>query len=148
MKKYLFIMILFISGCGYQSIYSTNKSQNFEFYKITTEGENYINRKIINSISLKEDNTNPVLNELLLVSSFKIDATSKDKKGQIKSYRSKIVVNLTIKNNKDIIKFKSLSEEFAYNNKDNKFELVEYQENIKEDLINKIIEDTILFLNL
>ena len=95
-------MILFISGCGYQSIYSTNKSQNFEFYKITTEGESDINRKIINSISLKEDNTNPVLNELLLVSSFKIDATSKDKKGRIKSYRSKIVVNLTIKNNKDI----------------------------------------------
>ena len=148
MKKYLFIIILFVSGCGYQSIYSNNKTQNFEFYKITTEGENYINRKIVNSISLKEDKTNPVLNELLLVSSFKIDATSKDKKGQIKSYRSKIVVNLTIKNNKDIIKFKSLSEEFAYNNKDNKFELVEYQENIKEDLINKIIEDTILFLNL
>ena len=57
-------------------------------------------------------------------------------------------MNLTIKNNKNIIRYKSFSEEFAYNNKDNKFELVEYQENIKEDLINKIIEDTILFLNL
>lgn len=148
MKKYLFIIILFVSGCGYQSIYSNNKTQNFEFYKITTEGENYINRKIVNSISLKEDKTNPVLNELLLVSSFKVNETSKDKKGQIKSYRSKIVVNLTIKNNKNIIKYKTLSEEFTYNNKDNKFELVEYQENIKEDLINKIIEDTILFLNL
>tara|TARA_B100000424_G_scaffold151070_1_gene115206 strand:+ start:201 stop:647 length:447 start_codon:yes stop_codon:yes gene_type:complete len=148
MKKYLFIIILFVSGCGYQSIYSNNKTQNFEFYKITTEGENYINRKIVNSISLKEDKTNPVLNELLLVSSFKVNETSKDKKGQIKSYRSKIVVNLTIKNNKNIIKYKTLSEEFTYNNKDNKFELVEYQENIKENLINKIIEDTILFLNM
>ncbi len=148
MKKYLFIIILFITGCGYQSIYSNNKSQNFEFYKVTTEGESYINRKIINSISLKEDNTNPVLNEFLLVSSFKVDETSKDKKGQIKSYRSKIVVNLTIRNNKDIIKYKTFSEEFTYNNKDNKFELIEYQENIKEDLINKIIEDTILFLNM
>ena len=84
MKKYLFIIILFVSGCGYQSIYSNNKTQNFEFYKITTEGENYINRKIVNSISLKEDKTNPVLNELLLVSSFKVNETSKDKKGQIK----------------------------------------------------------------
>ena len=148
MKKYLFIIILFVSGCGYQSIYSNNKTQNFEFYKITTEGENYINRKIVNSISLKEDKTNPVLNELLLVSSFKVNETSKDKKGQIKSYRSKIVVNLTIKNNNNIIKYKTLSEEFTYNNKDNKFELVEYQENIKENLINKIIEDTILFLNM
>ena len=70
------------------------------------------------------------------------------KRGQIKSYKSKIVVNLTIKNDINIIRTKSFSEEFAYNNKDNKFELVEYQENIKEDLINKIIEDTILFLNL
>ena len=94
---------------------------------------------------MKEDKTNPVLNELLLVSSFKVNETSKDKKGQIKSYKSKIVVNLTIKNNKNIIKYKTFSEEFTYNNKDNKFELVEYQENIKENLINKIIEDTILF---
>ena len=148
MKKYLFIIILFITGCGYQSIYSNNKSQNFEFYKVTTEGESYINRKIINSISLKEDNTNPVLNEFLLVSSFKVDETSKDKKGQIKSYRSKIVVNLTIRNNKDIIKYKTFSEEFTYNNKDNKFDLVEYQREIKTMLVNKIIEDLIILINL
>ena len=56
-------------------------------------------------------------------------------------------MNLTIKNDKNIIRYKSFSEEFAYNNKDNKFELVEYQENIKK-ILSIGIEDTILFLNL
>lgn len=148
MKKFLLVLIIFISGCGYQSIYSNKNSQSFEFYKIITEGEDSINRKIINSMALKEDKTNPILNEILLSNFYKIDETSKDKKGQIKSYRSSILVNLTISKNNNIIKNKKFSEEFTYNNKENKFELVEYQANIKDDLINKIIEDVILFLNI
>ncbi len=148
MKKFFLVLIIFISGCGYQSIYSNKNSQSFEFYKIITEGEDSINRKIINSMSLKEDKTNPILNEILLSNFYKIDETSKDKKGQIKSYRSSILVNLTISKNNNIIKNKKFTEEFTYNNKENKFELVEYQANIKDDLINKIIEDVILFLNI
>jgi hypothetical protein len=148
MKKYLYILIFFIAGCGYQSIYSNKNPQNFEFYIITTEGENNINKKIINSISLKEDKTNPVLNELLLKSDYKIDETSKNKKGQVNSYRSSVLVSLVISNSENIIKSKNFSQEFTYNNKENKSELIEYQVNIKDDLINKIIEDIVLFLNI
>ena len=107
-----------------------------------------VNRNIINTISLKEDKANKSLNELSIESNYKVEETSKNKKGQINSYRSSIYVSLTIKKGQDIIKNKSFSKEFVYNNKDNKFELVEYQADIKIDLINKIIEDIILFLNL
>ncbi len=148
MKKFLMILIFFTTGCGYQSIYTNNNSQNFEFYKITTEGENSINRKIINSISLKEDKTNPVLNELLLSTNYKTEQTSKNKKGQIKTYRSSVLVDLVISKNKNIINNKTFSEEFTYNNKENKSELIEYQTNIKDDLLNKVIEDIVLFLNM
>ena len=106
------------------------------------------NRNIINAISLKEDKVNKSLNELSIESTYKVEETSKNKKGQINSYRSSIYVSLTIKKDQNIIKNKSFSKEFVYNNKDNKFELVEYQADIKIDLINKIIEDIILFLNL
>ena len=83
MKKFLFILIFFISGCGYQSIYLNNNLQNFEFYKITIEGEKDINRKITNSIALEEDQTNKLLNEFLLTTTFNVEETSKNKKGQI-----------------------------------------------------------------
>jgi len=148
MKKILIIIIFLISSCGYQPIYINKNFKNFEFSKIITEGENDINKKIINSISLKEDRTNVLLNELLLKSTFKVEETSKNKKGQVNSYRSSIFVNLLINKNGEIIKNKNFSGEFTYNNKDNKFELVEHQADIKEDLINQVTEDIILYLNL
>tara|TARA_B100001093_G_scaffold509926_1_gene574878 strand:+ start:569 stop:1018 length:450 start_codon:yes stop_codon:yes gene_type:complete len=148
MKKFLVIIIFLFSSCGYQPIYINKNLKNFEFSKIITEGENDINKKIINSISLKEDRTNVLLNEILLKSSFKIEETSKNKKGQVNSYRSSIFINLSINKNGEIIKNKDFLGEFTYNNKDNKFELVEHQADIKEDLINQAIEDIVLYLNL
>ena len=148
MKKFLVIIIFLISSCGYQPIYINKNLKNFEFSKIITEGENDINKKIINSISLKEDRTNVLLNEILLKSSFKVEETSKNKKGQVNSYRSSIFINLSINKDGEIIKNKDFLGEFTYNNKDNKFELVEHQADIKEDLINQAIEDIVLYLNL
>jgi len=148
MKKFLFILIFLTSSCGYQPIYINNNLQNFEFNKITTEGEKDINKKIVNSISLKENNLNNLLNELYVKSSFQVDETSKNKKGQVKTYRSSISVNLSINKDGKVIKNKNFFGEFAYNTKDNKFELVEHQADIKEDLINQVIESIILYLNL
>lgn len=148
MKKFLVIIIFLISSCGYQPIYINKNLKNFEFSKIITEGENDINKKIINSISLKEDRTNVLLSEILLKSSFKVEETSKNKKGQVNSYRSSIFINLSINKNGEIIKNKDFLGEFTYNNKDNKFELVQHQADIKEDLINQAIEDIVLYLNL
>ena len=44
--------------------------------------------------------------------------------------------------------FINFIKEFSYNIKDNKFELVRYQDEIKNNLINKIIEDIILYMNI
>ena len=148
MKKFLFTFIFFISSCGYQPIYINNNLKNFEFNKIITEGESDINRKIIKSVLFKENRSNALLNQLLLKSSFKVEETSKNKKGQVNSYRSSIIINLSINKDNEVIKNKSFLGEFTYNNKENKFELVEYQAGIKEDLINQVIEEIILYLNL
>ncbi len=148
MKKFLVVIIFLISSCGYQPIYINNNLKNFEFSKIVTEGEKDVNKKIINSVSLKENSSNILLNEILLKSSFKVEETSKNKKGQVNSYRSSIFVSLSINKNDKTIKTKNFSGEFTYNNKDNKFELVEHQSDIKDDLINQVVEDIILFLNL
>ena len=104
--------------------------------------------QIINSLSFKESQYDLSLNSLELNSSFKITETSKNSKGQVESYRSKIIVNLIIKNREDIITDKVFEEQFDYNNKDNKFELVRYQNEVKNNLINKIVEDIFLHINL
>jgi len=55
---------------------------------------------------------------------------------------------LQIKNiNDQVIQKRNFAKEFTYNNKQNKFDLAQYQSSIKDDLINKIVSDTIIFLN-
>jgi len=148
MKKILLIFALILTSCGYQPIYINKSLNNVEFAKITIAGDSDINRKIINSLSFKENEFDESLNTLLIESSYQIRETSRNSKGQIQTYRSLIIVSLIINNKKETILNKTFLKDFSYANKDNKFELVQYQNDVKNNLINKIIEDIVLFINL
>ncbi len=149
MIKRIFILFIFlVTSCGYQPIYINNNLENLIFYKITLKGDNNINRKIINTVSFKENSLNDELNELAISSSFNIFETSKNSKGQIETYRSIITIEIKIIKDNETIKRKVFSNETSYNKKENKFELTQYQSNIKNNLINKTIEDIILFLSI
>tara|TARA_Y100000992_G_scaffold251794_1_gene184053 strand:+ start:40 stop:489 length:450 start_codon:yes stop_codon:yes gene_type:complete len=148
MKKFLLIFIFLISSCSYQPIYVNKSLKNIEFSKITTEGDADINRKIIGSLSFNENEFDDTLNSLLIKSSYNILETSKNTKGQVQSYRSIILVKLIINSKNESILDKSFIKEFTYANKDKKSELIQYQNEIKQNLLNKIIEDITLFINL
>tara|TARA_B100001250_G_scaffold346094_1_gene315804 strand:- start:265 stop:714 length:450 start_codon:yes stop_codon:yes gene_type:complete len=148
MSKFLLIFAFILTSCGYQPIYINKSLNTLEFAEITINGDRDINRKIINSLSFKENEFNDTLNNLLIESSYKTIETSRNSKGQVQSYRSIITVQLIINNNKETVLNKNFLKDFSYANKDNKFELVQYQNDIKNNLINKIIEDIILFINL
>ena len=148
MKKFLLIFIFLLAECGYQPIFLNKNLSDTEFYKITLEGDAEINRKIIESLPFKENKIKNTLNNLLVKSSLEIIETSKNSSGKVESYKSKIIFNLVIINQKKEITSKNFIKEFSYNTKDNKFELVKYQNEVKNILINKIIEDIILFMNI
>ena len=148
MKKNLLIFIFLLSGCGFQPIFLNENLDKKEFYKITYEGDTEVNRKVLGSLSFKENKLKDTLNSLLIKSSYEIMETSKNSRGQVESYKSKIILNLIINNQKKIITEKNFIKEFSYNIKDNKFELVRYQDEIKNNKINKIIEDIILYMNI
>ena len=148
MKKILLIFVFLLTNCNYQPIYINKSLNNVEFSKISINGDTDINRKIINSLTFKENEFDDTLNKLLIKSSYEIQETSKNSKGQIESFRSQIIVNLIINNKKETILSKNFLKDFSYANKENKFELVQYQNEVKNNLINKIIEDIILFINL
>ena len=148
MKKTLFILLFFISSCGYQPIYVNKSSEIYEFKKIIFGGDNYINNKIIKILSIKENNLIDNKDILHISSSFNTEEISKNSKGQVELYKSTINVNLQIKNiDNQVIQKRNFAKEFTYNNKQNKFDLAQYQSSIKDDLINKIVSDTIIFLN-
>ena len=148
MKKIFFILLFFISSCGYQPLYQNKDLENFKFIKITLTGDNYINKRVTNTISIQESNDAKNEKELFISSSSEIRETSKNSKGQVESFRIIVAVNLKIINkiNEDT-QNKNFIKEFTYNNKQNKFELIKYQNSIKDDLIDKIINEIIIYLN-
>lgn len=146
MKKILFILLFFISHCGYQPIYLNKNPQNFEYNKIIPEGDSKINMEIINKTSMIE--TNNISRKLFISSSYEINNTSRSSTGKIESYRTIIKVNLKIKDkNNKVIQSKSFLKELTYNSKDNNYELVEYQNFVRNKLVNKIIGEIIVYLN-
>ncbi len=148
MNKILIILLFFLLSCGYQPIYINNDIFNFKYSEIILEGENEINKKIINTISIEENKNDENLDKLYLSSTYKIETTSKNTKGEAVSFRITVIVDLEVKdiNNKNI-KNKNFAKQFTLNSRQNKFELAEYQDSIRDDLVNKIISEIIIYLN-
>ena len=145
MKKFLILFIL-ISACGYQPIYNANLIK-IEFNKINLTGDTKINRKLISLLGIKEVN-NEIGKQISIYSSGLIEETSKDAKGQPATYRTNITITVEIKEQNKLIKSKSFNEDFSYNNIENKFDLSVYQKDVEDNLIKKMTDDIIIFINL
>lgn len=146
-KKLLIIHLFFLlNGCGYQPIFINNDPINIKFHKITLIGDIKINKRIINKIKIAEDNISKGQNEFFLSSGYAVQETSKNSEGIIETYRSNLLADVKIIINGKVIKEKNISKNFNYNKKANKFELVKYQNSIKNILIDQVSQDIILFL--
>ena len=150
MKKVIVILIaLFIlNNCGYSPIYSS-KNNNFYIKEISQKNKNKLDSKIINNIKKfsNKDSENRI--ELKISSEKKIDIITKDKKGDPSKFQMTILLNINIlkKNNYEINKTKTFSENFNYNNNTNKFSLKQYEKEIENILIKKIIDKFIIYLS-
>ena len=98
-------------------------------------------------MGIKEVN-NEIGKQISIYSSGLIEETSKDAKGQPATYRTNITITVEIKEQNKLIKSKSFNEDFSYNNIENKFDLSVYQKDVEDNLIKKITDDIIIFINL
>ena len=150
MKKLIFIIIaLFIlSNCGYTPIYSL-KENNFYIKEISQKDRSKLNTKIVNNIEKFSNQNSENTIELEISSNKKIDVISKDSKGDPLKFQMTVSLNLNIlsKNNYKINKTKSFLSNFNYNNNSNKFSLKQYEKEIEDILINKITEESIMYLS-
>jgi len=147
-NKILVFLLFFLSSCGYQPIYLNKDLEKKEFSKIFLEGDDDINKKILSTLPISENEQKIEQNQLHIVSSYNIEHALKNSSGQITSYKTIISLNLEIKdyNNKSIIN-RNFTKQSIYNNKENSFELANYQATIKDNLTNAIINEIIIFLS-
>lgn len=148
MKKLFILILFFVTSCGYQPLYVNKSSSDLIFNKIELIGDKEINRRIMSFISLKEDKNEEKLNQLVLKSNEDISETSKDSKGRVATLKTTVEIKLVILNGNQIIKEKIFNENFSYNNKNNKFDLEKYQGEVKNNLVDKIIEQMSIYLSL
>ena len=148
-NKILVLLLFFLASCGYQPIYLNKGLENKEFSKIFLEGDDDINKKVLNTLPILENEQKVQQDQLHIVSSYNIEHALKNSSGQITSYKTIISLNLEIKdyNNKSIIN-RNFTKQSIYNNKENSFELSNYQATIKDNLTKAIINEIIIFLSL
>ena len=146
-KIFLILTFLLLTQCGYETIYS---SKNTKFYikEITLEGDIKIGRQIKNGLSLFEKNKNDVVEEFKVLVKAEVfkNVSSKDKQGNPKTFNLIINTLITFVDENNVKNNKLFSESIIYNNDDNKFSLKVYEDTLKENLTEKIIDNILLYI--
>ena len=145
-KTTLLLLLCFFWSCGYEPLYLKKIDLDQKIKVVTFSGDRKINKIIRSSLGIKEDRNLTSGYILTLKSSKKIDVVSKDKTGNPSTYKSSIIVNLSLTNEETIIKQKEFNSSFTYNNSQNKFSLSQYQRNVELNLINEISEKIFIYL--
>jgi len=144
-KIFFFTILIFLSQCGYQTIYS-NKNLNFSVTQIKILNDQNIGRQIKNRLGLLSSNKNADNLNLEIDSKFEKTTASKDKQGNPNVFNLSIYVKVNLISESGIEQSKVFSEAINYNNNENKFNLKKYEDSLKENLTEKIIEDLLLYL--
>ena len=142
----IIVLSLILSNCGFKPIYST-KNSNFEVIEIENKNQNkdsFFIERVIMSLSNKDAEKKV---KLEIDYNQSISTILKDSKGDPSKKKLSINVNLKVKNEKDnTIVNQSFYEEFSYDVQSDKFGMSQYEENITDNLNNKISNDIIFLL--
>ena len=142
---FFLITILFLTQCGYQTIYS-NKNLNFNINEVKILNDQKVGRQIQNRLSAFTIAEEATYNfKLILDSKIEKKVASKDKKGNPKMFDLVVNVKIDVIGG-DIKESKIFSESINYDNSENKFNLKRYEESLKENLTEKIIENFLIYL--
>ena len=142
----IIVLSIMLNNCGFKPIYSS-KNSNFEIIEIINENENknsFAIEKMIMALSNQE-----AMRKVKLEMNYKqtVSTILKDSKGDPSKKKLSIYVNLVVKNEKDnVLTNKNFSEEFSYDVQSDKFNMAQYEDNIANNLNNKVSNDIIFLL--
>jgi len=147
MKKiFLILIILYLNGCGYTPLYSS-KDSNYKIISLKKNVNNGLTNYVQNSIEvISNENAKKSLN-ISFDYNENISVILKNSKGDPTKNRLNVVIDLSLlDSNNNLITSKQFSESFEYNIDDNKFNLKQYEKNIKFNLIEDITQQILVFL--
>ena len=148
-KQIILLLLLLLSSCGYEAIYSKKNSVNYNFSvsELNFVGDRTVNLKIKEKLNnyaqAKKDK-----DFILRISSTSEKITlAKNTAGDATSFKNSVSINVEVLMNN---KFKSnfiILESFNYNNISNKINLKKYEKEIKNNLTETASEKLIFKLS-
>ena len=141
----LLILLFFVSACGYTPIY-TSKNSSFAITQLNTTGNNKLNRIISEKLGNYKDTNASKQLTLTINTSLSKEVSSKDSKGNPKTYRINLKSNVTIIDIKGNKKNKLFIKSIDYSNKNSKSDLKKLEDKTSKNLMEKIAEDIIVYL--
>ena len=146
MKNIFLIIILFLNSCGFTPIYSS-KDSNYKIISFQKNVNNNLTNYIEDTISMLSDSDAEEVLKIKLNFSEDIIVILKDSKGDPKKNRLTINIDLELFDLNDNLKSsQKFYESFEYSIDDNKFNLKQYEKNIKQNLVEEITQQINIFL--
>ena len=141
--------ILFLSHCGYSSIYKNQQMLNFQLNVIETKGDYEMNNLITNQIKLYSNKNAENIYNIKINTRYKKKVLTKDSSGVITDYNLSVISIFSI-----ILKKKNetftIKENINIKNLTDTFEQNTYEKNIKRNFASSIREkliSEILYIN-
>ena len=141
----ILILLFFLSGCSYSPIFS-NKNSNFSIYELSASGNNKLNKIISSRLNNYKGSDSAKKYSITIETNLNKEISSKDSKGNPKSYRINLVSNILVKDLNGIIKNKTFSKSVDYNNRSDKSDLKKYENETSKNLADKISDEIIIYL--
>ncbi|MDA7464667.1 hypothetical protein N8896_00155 [Candidatus Pelagibacter ubique] len=145
-KQIILLLLLLLSSCGYEAIYSKKNSVNYDF---TVSDLSFVGDRTVN-LKIKEKLNNYTKEKKEKDFILKISSTSekviisKNTASDATSFKNSVSINVEVLMNN---KFKSnfiIMESFNYNNISNKFDLKQLEKDIKNNLA-EVASDKLIF---
>ena len=141
----ILLLLFFLSGCNYSPIFS-NKNSNFSIYELSASGNNKLNKIISSRLNNYKGSDSAKKYSITIETNLNKEISSKDSKGNPKSYRINILSNILVKDLNGNIKNKSFSKSVDYNNRSDKSDLKKYENETSKNLADKISDEIIIYL--
>jgi hypothetical protein len=144
-KIFTFIILIFLSSCGYEAKYSVKNINNYNFSisELSFIGDREINLKIKQKLNNYTQEIKGINFTLKITSISEKIILVKNNAGDSTSFKIKAIVNIDIFNKENLKSNLTIEESFNYDNNSNKFELKSYEKEIKINLADIITEKLI-----
>ena len=146
MKNLIVIILLsFLYGCGYTSIYKDQKSKEIFISVINTDGDIVINNYLKNQLNILSDKESVNIFNISFVSKYERTTIAKDSAGVATDYRLGAEIEFNINKN-GVSKIIIFTENINIKNEGENFEQRNYENSIKRNFVLSIKNKLVTYL--